>query len=65
MNKLNLRICVGLIMKRYRAWRESNPRPSGPESDTLSTELHARNLLFTTALYYIDFVFCRIASYDN
>lgn len=24
-----------------RAWRDSNPRPSEPESDALSTELHA------------------------
>ncbi len=24
-----------------RAWRDLNPRPSEPESDALSTELHA------------------------
>ena len=30
------------ILVRYqRAWRDSNPRPSEPESDALSTELHA------------------------
>ena len=52
-------------MYLYRAWRESNPRPSGPESDTLSTELHARNVLFIVESYYIDFSFCRIASHDN
>lgn len=28
-------------MTTERAWRDSNPRPSGPEPDALSTELHA------------------------
>ena len=26
---------------KLRAWGDSNPRPSEPESDALSTELHA------------------------
>ncbi len=33
--------CVSPVQKR--AWRDSNPRPSGPEPDALSTELHALN----------------------
>ncbi len=30
---------------KKRVWRDSNPRPSGPEPDALSTELHTHTFI--------------------
>ena len=38
-----------IYLNAVRAWRDSNPRPSEPESDALSTELHALGYLASIA----------------
>ena len=50
-NKKALGVASGglLTLKSWRARRDSNPRPSDPKSDALSTELRARELLWLHA----------------
>ena len=46
---MNVGFRVLILNRSLRAWQESNLRPSGPEPDALSPELHA--LAFAKCIY--------------